>query len=202
MLADDGVGGASSTKGAEPAVRVDFHGRQRANLWGGGTFQADRHSRRVLGAPGPTRNDLRSIIRRDRLPVADLKIETSNGSERRRPSAGTGPTEQAAVASSGCSGGLATAEASTEDETFTPEMIAKRREILEEQGQERRTGTGPLPLPDGRRAARTQTARLNPPSPGRPRTTEQANVGNPGASWRKLDGRERSTRQEVGAGPT
>ena len=138
MADKSGVGGASSTKGAEPTVRVDFHEVVSGpDLWGGGTFQADRH---YLDASSVHQDQHETIFVRSsgeiafRWPTFKIRnikwLGEGEGSHQREPAPPSRPqSPQAAAAEI-----LAQPEASTEDETFTPEMIAKRREILDQAG--------------------------------------------------------------------
>jgi len=138
MADKSGVGGASSTKGAEPTVRVDFHEVVSGpDLWGEGTFQADRH---YLDASSVHQDQHETIFVRSsgeiayRWPTSKIRsikwLGEGGGGHQREPARPSRPqSPHAAVAEI-----LPQPEASTEDETFTPEMIAKRREILEQAG--------------------------------------------------------------------
>ena len=124
-----------------PTVRVDFHEVVNGpDLRGEGTFQADRH---YLDASSVHQDQHETIFVRSsgeiayRWPTSKIRsikwLGEGGGGHQREPAPPSRPQspQAAATKTSLQSEGK---PASTEDETFTPEMIAIRREILEQAG--------------------------------------------------------------------
>ena len=124
-----------------PTVRVDFHEVVSGpDLWGGGTFQADRH---YLAASSVHQDQHETIFVRSsgeiayRWPTSKIQsikwLGEGGGSHQREPAPPSRP--QSPQATTAKTSPQSEGEpAPIEDETFTPEMIAKRREILEQAG--------------------------------------------------------------------
>ena len=124
-----------------PTVQVDFHEVVSGpDLWGGGTFQADRH---YLDVSSVHQDEHETVFVRPsgeiayRWPTSKIQsikwLGSGGGSHQREPAPPSRPRSPQATTAKTLPQ-LEGEPAPNEDETFTPEMIAKRREILEQAG--------------------------------------------------------------------
>ena len=124
-----------------PIVRVDFHDVVSGpDPWGGGTFRADRH---YLDASSVHQDAHETIFVRSsgeiacRWPTSKIRsikwLGTEGDNPQRIPTSPNGPRPNKET-SAEIPPHSDPRQASAEDEAFTSEMIAKRREILDQAG--------------------------------------------------------------------